>query len=199
MITFFLKIIKRFTECLSFLILVAIVTVFFLKIDFQEILLRFQSKDELNLKEIQAEIVEIIDGDTFVVKTYDDAIEKVRLLLIDTPESVHPKEEKQLFSEEVLEYIESIVQKGDKITLELGEKERDKYDRLLAYVWVNNINLNKQLVEKGYARVAYVEEPNTKYLEEFIQAENVAKENKCNIWSIDGYVTDSGFDMSVIN
>lgn len=199
MITFFLKIIKRFTECLSFLILVAIVTVFFLNIDFQEILLRFQSKDELNLKEIQAEIVEIIDGDTFVVKTYDDAIEKVRLLLIDTPESVHPKEEKQLFSEEVLEYIESIVQKGDKITLELGEKERDKYDRLLAYVWVNNINLNKQLVEKGYARVAYVEEPNTKYLEEFIQAENVAKENKCNIWSIDGYVTDSGFDMSVIN
>lgn len=199
MITFFLKIIKRFTECLSFLILVAIVTVFFLKIDFQEILLRFQSKDELNLKEIQAEIVEIIDGDTFVVKTYDDAIEKVRLLLIDTPESVHPKEEKQLFSEEVLEYIESIVQKGDKITLELGEKERDKYDRLLAYVWVNNINLNKQLVEKGYARVAYVEEPNTKYLEEFIQAENVAKENKCNIWSVDGYVTDSGFDMSVIN
>ena len=199
MFTFFLKIIKRFTECLSFLILVAIVTVFFLNIDFQEILLRFQSKDELNLKEIQAEIVEIIDGDTFVVKTYDDAIEKVRLLLIDTPESVHPKEEKQLFSEEVLEYIESIVQKGDKITLELGEKERDKYDRLLAYVWVNNINLNKQLVEKGYARVAYVEEPNTKYLEEFIQAENVAKENKCNIWSVDGYVTDSGFDMSVIN
>lgn len=199
MFTFFLKIIKRFTECLSFLILVAIVTVFFLKTDFQEILLGFQSKDELNSKEIQAEIVEIIDGDTFVVKTYDDVIEKVRLLLIDTPESVHPKEEKQLFSEEILEYIESIVQKGDKITLELGEKERDKYGRLLAYVWVNNINLNKQLVEKGYARVAYVEEPNTKYLEEFIQAENVAKENKCNIWSIDGYVTDSGFDMSVIN
>lgn len=199
MITFFLKIIKRFTECLSFLILVAIVTVFFLKIDFQEILLRFQSKDELNLKEIQAEIVEIIDGDTFVVKTYDDAIEKVRLLLIDTPESVHPKEEKQLFSEEVLEYIESIVQKGDKITLELGEKERDKYDRLLAYVWVNNINLNKQLVEKGYARVAYVYEPNMKYLDEFLEAEKRAKEKKLNIWSIDGYVTERGFDMSVIN
>lgn len=199
MITFFLKIIKRFTECLSFLILVAIVTVFFLKIDFQEILLRFQSKDELNLKEIQAEIVEIIDGDTFIVKTYDDAIEKVRLLLIDTPESVHPKEEKQLFSEEVLEYIESIVQKGDKITLELGEKERDKYDRLLAYVWVNNINLNKQLVEKGYARVAYVYEPNMKYLDEFLEAEKRAKEKKLNIWSIDGYVTERGFDMSVIN
>lgn len=50
------------------------------------------------------------------------------------------------------------------------------------------MNFNQLMIEKGYARVAYVYEPNTKYLNEFEEVEKQAKDSKINIWSISGYV-----------
>lgn len=146
----------------------------------------------------------VVDGDTIVVErqseqsAVDTFEEKVRLLLIDTPESVHPEKEPELYGEKSSEYVKSLLKENDTVELEIGEVERDKYDRLLAYVWVDGKNLNKHLIEQGYARVAYVYEPNVKYLDEFEKAEQDAKNNKKNIWSIDGYVTENGFDMSVV-
>lgn len=143
----------------------------------------------------------VIDGDTIVVERQSGQSvveEKVRLLLIDTPESVHPEKEPELYGEESSEYVKGLLKENDIVELEIGEVERDKYDRLLAYVWVDGTNLNKHLIEQGYARVAYVYEPNVKYLDEFEKAEQDAKNNKKNIWSIDGYVSENGFDMSIV-
>ena len=156
-------------------------------------------KEEVVLEEHEAEVVRVVDGDTVIVKTDEGAEERVRLLLIDTPESVHPTEPEQLFGKESSEYAKEVLKEGDVIKLEIGKPERDRYDRLLAYIWIDDVNFNQLMIEKGYARVGYVYEPNTKYLNEFEKAEREAKDERKNIWSIDGYVTEDGFDMSVVN
>lgn len=156
------------------------------------------SNDAL-LKTEEVEILKVVDGDTIIVKTSEGIEERVRLLLIDTPESVHPSKEKELFGKESSTYAKSVLKKGDTVTMEVGNPDRDAYDRLLAYIWINNdINFNQLMIEKGYARVAYIYPPNTKYLDEFMKSQEKAKKEKLNIWSIDGYVTDDGFDMSVV-
>lgn len=156
-------------------------------------------KEDLVLEEHEAEVVRVVDGDTVIVKTDEGVEERVRLLLIDTPESVHPTEPEQLFGKESSDYAKEVLREGDVIKLEIGNPERDRYDRLLAYIWIDDVNFNQLMIEKGYARVGYVYEPNTKYLKEFEKAEREAKGKKENIWSIDGYVTEDGFDMSVVN
>lgn len=156
-------------------------------------------KEEIVLEEHEAEVIRVIDGDTIIVKTDEGVEERVRLLLIDTPESVHPTEPEQLFGKESSDYAKEIIKEGDVVTLEVGNPERDHYDRLLAYVWIDDVNLNQLMIENGYARVGYIYEPNTKYLKEFEKAEINAKNKKEKIWSIDGYVTEDGFDMSVVN
>ncbi|WP_040980878.1 MULTISPECIES: thermonuclease family protein, partial [Oceanobacillus] len=151
-----------------------------------------------NLSEEEAVILRIIDGDTIIVADSEGKEETVRLLLIDTPENSHPDKEEQLFAKDASDYAKTYFDIGQKVTLERGNPERDNYDRLLAYIWVEDVNFNQHMIEQGYARVGYVFEPNTKYLNEFRDAEANAKDKKLNIWSIDGYVTEDGFDMSVV-
>lgn len=156
------------------------------------------TQEDIQLEEHEAKIVRVVDGDTVIVETKEEIEERVRLLLIDTPESVHPQKEKELFGEEASDYAKEMLQEGDVVTLEIGNPERDRYDRLLAYIWVDDVNFNEHMIEKGYARVGYVYEPNTKYIDEFRKAEQKAKKEKINIWSIEGYVKEDGFDMSVV-
>jgi len=156
------------------------------------------SPSEKVLQEGEAIVSRVIDGDTILAITDEGKEERVRLLLIDTPESVHPDGLIEEYGVESSDYAKEYLKQGDKIYLEVGENPRDKYDRLLAHVWVDDVNFNLHMVEQGYARVAYVYEPNTKYVDEFRSAEQKAKSKGLNIWSIDGYVTDKGFDMSVV-
>lgn len=130
----------------------------------------------------------VIDGDTVIVEFDNGQTERIRLLLIDSPETVHPEKEPQPFGEEASEYAKEILQEGKEVELEKGNPVRDNYDRLLAYIWIDGHNFNQLMIEEGYARVAYVYEPNTKYLGEFEEAEQQAKKEGKNIWSIDGYV-----------
>jgi|SRR5690625_1445348 len=147
----------------------------------------------------EALLQRVVDGDTIIVITEDGVEERVRLLLIDTPESVHPNGEVEKYGPESSDYAKEYFEGVRKVTLEIGENERDDYDRLLAHVWVDGENFNLHMVEKGYARVAYVYEPNTNYVDEFREAEKQAEKDGLNIWSIEGYVTDKGFDMSVVD
>jgi len=159
------------------------------------------TNEEHKWKKEKAVVERVVDGDTIIVKRSDGQegmSERVRLLLIDTPESVHPEKEPEYYGEESSDYVKGLLKEGDSVTLEIGEDERDKYDRLLAHIWVDDMNLNKHLVEEGYAKVAFVFEPNTKYVDEFYRAEEKARESAKGVWSVEGYVTENGFDMSVI-
>lgn len=141
---------------------------------------------------IPAVVERVVDGDTLKVKI-GKREETVRLLLIDTPESVHPTKPVQPFGLEASRYVKKLLPPGTKVELELDVRERDKYGRLLAYVWLGHQMVNELLLEKGYARVAYVFEPNTKYVDEFRQIQEEARKKRLNIWSIEDYATDRGF------
>ncbi|MCL6663519.1 thermonuclease family protein [Paenibacillus amylolyticus] len=140
---------------------------------------------------LPATLVEVTDGDTLKVKV-DGKVEKVRLLLIDTPETVHPEKEEQPFGKDASNFVKKQVAKGN-ISLELDVSERDKYGRLLAYVWVGDKLLNEQLLEYGLARVAYIYPTNTKYVDQFEEIQKQARTEAKGIWSIENYVQDNGF------
>ncbi|MYL35551.1 thermonuclease family protein [Pontibacillus yanchengensis] len=139
-----------------------------------------------------ATVTRVVDGDTIEVNV-DGETEDVRMLLVDTPETKHPSKPVQPFGPEASEFAKEKLS-GKEITLEFDGPKRDKYDRLLAYVWVDDKNFNKMLLEEGLARYAYVYDPPYTYSQEFMKAQNRAKDAEKGIWSIDGYVTEDGFN-----
>ncbi len=98
-----------------------------------------------------ARVVRVIDGDTFEI----DGGERVRLIGIDTPESVKPDAPAECFGKEASEYLKSLVE-GKEVRLERDRTDRDRYARLLRYAYLGDIFINEQLVREGYAEsVAY--------------------------------------------
>ena len=126
------------------------------------------------------DVVRVVDGDTIVVK-YNGVDEKVRLIGIDTPESVHSDESKN--TEEgvlVSDYTKKMLT-DKKVGLEFDVSKRDKYGRLLAYVYLDGEMYNKILLKEGYARVATYP-PNVKYVDEFVKLQKEARENNKGLW-----------------
>lgn len=134
----------------------------------------------------------VVDGDTIVV-TGGNGEETVRLSSIDTPETVHPDKPEQLFGREASDFAKSYLTEGLEVILERSRQETDKYGRTLGYIWVGDVNFNELMVETGYARVAYMDSGD-KYAGDLQHAQEMAKHERSNIWSIDGYVTDKGFN-----
>jgi micrococcal nuclease len=140
---------------------------------------------------IAAEVIRVVDGDTVNVKI-NRKEETVRLLLIDTPETVHPTKSVQPFGPEASSFVKELLN-GANVQLEMDVGERDKYGRLLAYVYIDDQMVNEMLLEKGLARLAYVFEPNTKYVDNFSAIQKKAQQQGIGIWSIENYATDEGF------
>ncbi|CAM4053154.1 thermonuclease family protein [Lederbergia lenta] len=146
-------------------------------------------KDD-SINGIKTKVKRVVDGDTIKV-TMDGKEETVRLILVDTPETKHPQMGIQPFGPEASDFTTKTLD-GQEVTLEVGIEERDRYGRLLAYVWIGDKLFNNMLLEKGLARVA-VFPPNTKYLDQFNSTQDKAKEKAIGIWSIENYVTDKGY------
>lgn len=146
-----------------------------------------------NDKRIPVEFVRHVDGDTTVLRI-DGKEQKVRFLLVDTPETVKPKTKVQPFGLEASKRTKELLSTASEITFEYYKGDRtDRYGRTLGYIFVDGMLLQETLVREGLARVAYVKEPNTKYLLELEEAQEKAKNESFRIWSIPGYVTDKGF------
>ncbi|MGE7764291.1 thermonuclease family protein [Peribacillus sp. NPDC096540] len=154
------------------------------------------SSNEEKGKTFTAEIVKVVDGDTVKIKMSNGNEETVRLLLIDTPETVHPSKPVQPFGPEASKFTKELMPAGSEVEVETGIGERDKYGRLLAYFYVDGKMVNKLLLEKGLARVAYVYAPNTKYIDELEEIQKKAQKEEIGIWSIENYATSKGFDNS---
>ncbi|WP_057912283.1 thermonuclease family protein [Peribacillus muralis] len=152
--------------------------------------------DEEKGKTFTAKIDKVVDGDTVKIKLLDGNEETVRLLLIDTPETVHPSKPVQPFGPEASKFTKNLMPAGSTVEVETGIGERDKYGRLLAYFYVDGKMVNKLLLEKGLARVAYVYAPNTKYLAELESIQKQAQNARIGIWSLEDYATTKGFDDS---
>ncbi|SFD61495.1 micrococcal nuclease [Bacillus sp. 491mf] len=158
--------------------------------------------DEKNMmntnRVVNATVMKNIDGDTLKVKLENGKEETVRFLLVDTPETKHPRLGVQPFGPEASAFTKKYASEGKKVQLELDVSDREKYGRLLVYVWVDGQMLNRLLVEQGLARVAYIYAPNTKYVDYLREFQTKAQANKKGIWSVENYATDNGFEKSKV-
>lgn len=140
-----------------------------------------EKEEKVEGSNIECKVIRVVDGDTIVVE-YNGKEEKVRLIGIDTPESVHPNESKNTKDGiKVADYTKKRL--TDKtVKLELDVEERDKYGRILAYVYVDGEMYNKELLKLGYAKLATYP-PNVKYVDEFKEIQKKARENNVGLWN----------------
>ncbi|HEY4715600.1 MAG TPA: thermonuclease family protein, partial [bacterium] len=138
-----------------------------------------------NLTGHTAAVKHIIDGDTIVID-YQGRKEKARLIGINTPEIHHPEKGIEPYGYEAKRFVEGILKAGDTIRIEFDIQLRDKYGRLLAYVYLADGRfLNALLVENGYAQVMTIP-PNVRYQELFLKLQRVARDNKRGLWNCNG-------------
>lgn len=133
-----------------------------------------------------ATVVRVVDGDTVVVDV-GGTEESVRLIGIDTPESVARDRPNECFGAEASARLESLLPVGTAVRLTRDVEPRDMYDRLLAYVQRRSDGLfvNAAQVADGYAE-AKDYPPNTAYRDDFEAAERAARSAELGLWSACG-------------
>lgn len=127
-------------------------------------------------------VVRVVDGDTIIIQRKGKK-ERVRLLRVNTPESVHPDKKRNTPMGKVASDFTKKQLKNEKVTLEFEGERRDRYDRLLAYVFVGEENYCVTLVEEGMSPYYTAYGLSEKYDEEFRKAERNARDAKRGIWS----------------
>lgn len=135
---------------------------------------RFITKigEEKILKNETAIVSEVIDGDTIRL----DSGLYVRLIGINAPEKGEP------YYNTAKNRLKTTVE-GKTVILEKDKDDKDRYGRLLRYIFLDGKNINVELAKEGLA-IVYILEKNIKYETELIQAEKIAKNKRINIWSL---------------
>lgn len=130
-----------------------------------------------------AEVVRVVDGDTVVVRI-GGVEERVRLLGIDTPESVDPRSPVECFGKEAAAHTELLLPPGTPVRLVRDVEARDRYERLLAYVYRadDDTFVNLRLLQDGYAMVLTYP-PNVAHSDEFTAAAAEARQAGRGLWS----------------
>jgi len=141
-----------------------------------------------------AKVISVVDGDTLKVN-YKGKEESVRLIGIDAPETRPNKKARNdaqrsgedlktitAMGKEATNYAKSLVRPGDTVKMEFDAQKRDKYGRLLAYIYLSNGKmLNEEIVKAGYANLMTVP-PNVKYQGRFLEAYREARESRDGLW-----------------
>ncbi len=123
------------------------------------------------IKGEQRMVTRVIDGDTIVV----EGDEKIRYIGMDTPEK------NECYFKEATDANKKLVE-GKTVTLQYDIGHLDRYGRTLAYIYVDNIFANEQLLLDGYAQVETVQ-PNVKYAKQFLKDQQTAREQNKGLWS----------------
>lgn len=141
-------------------------------------------------------VTRVIDGDTIEIeyqsdiKNIDGVIEssmgnkKIRLIGINTPETVDPRRPVQCFGKEASTYLKSLIE-GSIVQLEYDDTQgkTDKYDRILAYVYMEDGQMvNKKMISEGYA-YEYTYNTPYKYMQSFKAAQTLAEKGGRGLWS----------------
>lgn len=121
-------------------------------------------------------VLRVIDGDT--IELSDGR--RIRYIGMDTPELAHKGNLEECFGREAAEANKNLVE-GREVKLKKDVSETDKYNRLLRYVYVDDIFVNEYLVENGFAKALYIK-PDTKFYNQFKELEANAKENNRGMW-----------------
>ena len=126
-----------------------------------------------------AEVLRAVDGDTIEV-LLDGEEEDVRYIGIDTPESVAPDQPVECYGHEASDFNAGLVE-GEEVRLVFDAELRDQYGRLLAYVYVDGLLANAELLKKGYAETLEIE-PNTSMAGRFARLEQRAGAAGRGLW-----------------
>jgi micrococcal nuclease len=140
-------------------------------------------------KMLRGKVSRHIDGDTVHITLENPPagfgkVEKIRIIGANTPETVHPTKEVEYFGREASDFTKKALL-GKNVLLALDWDTRDKYGRLLAYIYLpDGVCHNAELIRQGYA-YAYTLFP-FQFLEEFRALEREARTAKAGLWSDDG-------------
>ena len=129
------------------------------------------------------EVKRVVDGDTVVID-YHGVSEKIRLIGINTPETVDPRKPVECFGKEASNRMKSLIE-GKSVYLETdaSQGERDKYGRILAYLYLEDGQMvNRKMIAEGYAyEYTYMHPYN--YQQDFKDALSFAKNSKQGLWA----------------
>jgi micrococcal nuclease len=130
---------------------------------------------------LSGRVVRAVDGDTLEVAVDDGATETVRLIGVDTPETVKPDTPVQCFGPRASAFEHRTVE-GRRVRLLTGVEPRDFYGRLLAYVWVEDRFLEAELLRHGLARLLTFH-PNDRFAHRFEELEQKAARAGKGLWN----------------
>ena len=148
------------------------------------------SVSHATIRTVTGTVTKVSDGDTIHITTPEQTKLKVRLYGIDAPET--PKINRQSgkvhqpgqpFSEEAQKALKDKIM-GKQVKLEI--LDIDKYRRMVGIVWLNDRNINLEMIREGYAE-AFIEYLKPPYRVEFLKAEQEARAGGKNIWSLPGH------------
>lgn len=122
----------------------------------------------------------VIDGDTIIVGKSGQEDERVRLIGVDTPETVKPNTPVQPYGKEASDFTKKHLT-NQQVTLEYDKEKTDRYGRTLAFVWLDDEMFNVVLAKEGLARAKFYA-PNDKYRSLIEQAQKEAQDKQLNIW-----------------
>ena len=182
----------------SIIILIILALLWLFNGDISEV---FNNSSPVNNTEIESEsesdiisgtVKRVIDGDTLVV-SINNQDRRVRMLGVDTPETVHPKKGVQPYGKEASNFTKQSLT-GRRVWLEYDSSPLDRYERHLAYIWLEKpakINessirremFNARLLLEGYARVMIIK-PNKRYEDLFKKFQSEAQSSKRGLWAL---------------
>lgn len=139
--------------------------------------------NDVNAETVKVKLKKCVDGDTarFII---GNEVKSTRFLAINTPEIKHGKKKAEPYGVEASDYTCKRLKNAKEITLEYDDNsdKTDKYGRVLAWVFVDDELLQKDLIKKGYAEVKYLY-GDYKYTKDLEKLQKKAKKEKLNIWS----------------
>lgn len=143
--------------------------------------------DSIPSAAVPADLISVTDGDTIQVWV-DGRRERVRLVGIDTHETGGPYVEMECYGPEASRFLQRLMSIDADLYLEQDQEDRDRYGRLLRWVWADFGSgevylLNESLVRAGYAE-RYRNTPNRRYVDEVIAAEAFAQRHQLGLWGL---------------
>lgn len=134
------------------------------------------------VKIANVKIVKVVDGDTVDIDL-DGHTERVRLIGVNTPETKHPTKPIECFGPEASAYMTQLLPKGTTVRIERDVEARDRYGRMLLYLYLGSDNLfiNLDLIARGYGTPMSIE-PNTFHRNDFVRAAAQAEAANVGLW-----------------
>jgi micrococcal nuclease len=132
--------------------------------------------------EVLITILKVVDGDTVDIDI-NGHTERVRLIGVNTPETKHPTKPIECFGPEASAYMTQLLPKGTTVRIERDVEARDRYGRMLLYLYLGSDDLfiNLELVARGYGTPMSIE-PNTFHRNDFVRAAAQAEAANVGLW-----------------